>query len=418
MTIPAAGHLFGARPASARGWRRRRALYRPLSLPLAVLLPVCLQMASLVNGADLIVSANDGKYQRIEGVSTYPDGAPGDSLSVIDASVFPPRVIANVRGIEHSIVGPPQAVAITPDGALAFVGAPSKYDYQRRQESFGTFLQVVDLTAPTPLVRERIELSAHPNGLAVNSQGTLLLAACLDGAVRVLSILDNKVTLVESLPISNGRLSGVSFTHDGRAALVLRRDEGGAAVLEVKDNRVVRTHERVSTGVAPYAIDVSGSGNWAIIGNVGLAGLLGGKAPGDSDSVTLVDVSKRPFRSVQHLTVPSVPEGVALSPNGEWIVAQSLDRSNLTPNDPGGRNPRGKVTLFAVNAGRAIQVAQLPSGEAAQGIVFAKDNRTVLVQFNVERQIAVYQVRDGTLVDTGARLSLDAGPASLRSMPR
>jgi DNA-binding beta-propeller fold protein YncE len=393
----------------------RRAL---LSQRAVLFLGVLLQMISAANGADLIVSANDGKYQRVEGVSTYPQGAPADSLSVIDASSFPPRVIASVTGIEHSIVGPPQAVAITPDGTLAFVGAPSRYDYQRRQESFGTFLQVVDLAAPKPFVRERIELSAHPNGLAVNPQGTLLLAACLDGAVRVLSITDKKVALVDSLPISTGRLSGVSFTHDGRAALVLLRDEGGAAVMQVTEDRVLRTEEKVSTGLAPYAVDVSSSGNWAIIGNAGLAGLAGGKAPGDSDSITLVDVSKRPFRAVQHLTVPSVPEGVALSPNGEWIVAQSLDRSNLTANDPGGRNPRGKVTLFAVNSGRAIQVSQLPSGEAGQGIVFAKDNRTILVQFNVERQIAVYQVKDSTLIDTGTRLSLDAGPASLRSMPR
>ena len=42
----------------------------------------------------------------------------------------------------------------------------------------------------------------------------------------------------------------------------------------------------------------------------------------------------------------------------------------------------------------------LPSGEAAQGIVFAKDNKTVLVQFNVEKEIAVYEVRDGQLADT------------------
>jgi hypothetical protein len=57
-------------------------------------------------------------------------------------------------------------------------------------------------------------------------------------------------------------------------------------------------------------------------------------------------------------------------------------------------------------------------GEAAQGIVFAKDNTTILVQFDVEKQIAVYQIQGGQLVDTKIRLALEAGPVSIRSMPR
>jgi hypothetical protein len=65
-----------------------------------------------------------------------------------------------------------------------------------------------------------------------------------------------------------------------------------------------------------------------------------------------------------------------------------------------------------------VKVGELPGGEAAQGIVFAADNKTILVQFNVEKELAVYQVRDGGLVDTEARIKLDAGPVSIRTMPR
>jgi hypothetical protein len=39
-------------------------------------------------GSDLIVSANDGKYVRDEGVSTYPQPAPSDSLAVNNAAPF------------------------------------------------------------------------------------------------------------------------------------------------------------------------------------------------------------------------------------------------------------------------------------------------------------------------------------------
>ena len=369
--------------------------------------------------ADLIVSANDGKFVRFEGSATYPQPAPSDSLAVIDASVEPPKIVAIVTDIEHMIAGPPQSVAITPDGQLAVIAAPSKYDYTTKKETLGTFLQVVDLSTSPPKQLNRVDIGAHPNGLSINPAGSLLLAATLDGTLKVLKIDGKQLTVVDSIKVSEKRLAGVSFTHDGKAALVSRRDDGGAAVLDTTGPKVVLTKELVSTGIAPYAVDASSEGNLAVIGSVGLAGLPGQSAPGDADVVSLVDVSRRPFRTVQFLTVASVPEGVALSPDGKWIVTQSLNGSNLTPSDPGpGRQKLGRIALFSVHDGIATKINELPSGEASQGVVFAKDNKTVLVQFDVEKFIAVYQIRDGRLSDTGERLKLDAGPVSMRSMPR
>ena len=70
----------------------------------------------------------------------------------------------------------------------------------------------------------------------------------------------------------------------------------------------------ISTGVAPYTVDVSSRGELGVVSNVGLAGLSNvGQLSGDADCVTLLDLSARPFRALQYLTVPSIPEGVALS---------------------------------------------------------------------------------------------------------
>jgi DNA-binding beta-propeller fold protein YncE len=186
-----------------------------------------------VGAADLIVSASDGKYVRVEGISTYPQLAPSDSLAVIDASQFPPEVTAVVEGIEHTTAGTQQAVAITPDGKLAIIGVPSKYDYAAKKESSGTFLQLVDLEASPPRLLGRVEIGVHPNGLSINPEGTLLLAACLDGTRKVLTIAGQEVKLADSIKVGDKRLSGVSFTLDGKAALVARRDEGSLAVLTV-----------------------------------------------------------------------------------------------------------------------------------------------------------------------------------------
>ncbi|SKC95671.1 hypothetical protein SAMN05445504_6664 [Burkholderia sp. CF099] len=374
-------------------------------------------MACTSYGADWIVSGNDGKYQRVEGRDTYPDNPKPDTLTLLDASRFPPQVKVQVE-VENGIQGPPQAVAITPDANVALVGAPTRYDYAAKKLLMDSFVQVVDLQASPPVVA-RLDIGSHPQGIAIDRSGRLALVACVDGSVAVLGIDGNRVTLQETLKIAQKRLAGVSFTHDGRHALVALRDEQGVAVLKVDDGRVTDSGLRLASGVAPYAIDVSSDGKWAVVSDVGLAGLpsYAGKLAGDADDVTLIDVSHEPFRAVQHVTVPSLPEGVAISPDGKWIGVQAMDGLNLTPDNPG-RHARGKVVLFAIRDGQAVKVSEAPGGEAAQGIVFTAESKYLIVQFNVEKQLAFFAVNGGHLRDTGHRIALSGGPSSLRTTPR
>jgi len=384
------------------------------SLQSRLCLALCLACIATVPvlAMDVIVSAQDGKFVRVDGRATYPEPAPPDSLVVLDASRFPPAVVGTVEGLEHTVQGPPQAVAVTPDGKLAIVAAPTRYDYGAKKELFDNFLQVVDLETTPPKLIGKVDVGAHPNGLSINRDGTLLLAAAHDGAVKILAIEGKNLKLLDSVKVGEKRMSGIAFTHDGKAAIVALRDENGAAVLAVDGPKVTLTKERISTGVNPYAIDVSSDGQWAVIGNTGV-----GRTVDDADVVTLVDVSKRPFRAVQQISVPATPEGVAISPDGRWIAVSSMAGSGLLATDPG-RNKLGKVVLYSINNGVATKVNELPGGEAAQGLVFTQDSKTIIVQFDVERALAVYAVQEGKLVDTGERIKLSAGPVSIRSMPR
>ncbi len=362
--------------------------------------------------SDIIVSAQDGKFVRSTGVATYPQPAPPDSLVILDASRNPPVVTGTLEGIEHTVQGPPQAVAVTPDGKLAIVAAPTRYDYAAKKELFDNFLQIVDIEASPPKLLGNVDVGGHPNGLSINREGTLLLAAAHDGTVKVLAINGKNVKMLDQVKVGEKRLSGISFTHDGKAAIVALRDENGAAVLSVDGTTVKNTGEKVSTGVNPYAVDISSDGQWAIIGNTGT-----GRTVADADVVSLVNVGKRPFRTVQQISVPATPEGVAISPDGKWIAVSSMAGSQLLANDPD-RNKLGKVSLYAIKDGWATLVNDLPGGEAAQGVVFSQDSKNILVQFDVERVLALYTIRDGKLVDTGERIKLAAGPVSIRSMPR
>jgi DNA-binding beta-propeller fold protein YncE len=120
---------------------------------------------------------------------------------------------------------------------------------------------------------------------------------------------------------------------------------------------------------------------------------------------------------VQQLSVPSSPEGVAISPDGRYVVVNSMAGSNLTPDNPG-RNKIGRLTLFEIRDGFASRVNDIPGAEAAQGVVFSQDGKQVILQMDVERALGVFAIRDGKLVDTGERIKLVAGPVSIRSMPR
>jgi len=370
------------------------------------------------HAADLIVSANDAKFVRVEGKATYPENPLSDTLTVIDASTYPPKLVATVD-VKHSIHGPPQAVAITPDGRLAFVSSPDEYNYKFKQQIKLDFIQVIDLEASPVELVNRIHLGSHPQGLSVSPDGNMLLAATVAGEVAVLSIESKEVALVDKLKLAKGKLSGISFTHDGKAALVAHRDDQGISVLAINNGKVTPTGEWISTGVTPYVVDVSSDGKCAVVSNVGLAAIGGrsGKIFGDVDTVTLIDVSRRPFRAVQHITVPSIPEGVAISPNGRWIAVQSMAGSSL-PKDNPGRRDVGRIFLFEIINEQAVQVSEAPSGEAAQGIVFTADSQYALAQMNVEKAIGVYRVDNGKIMDTGERIQLSGGPTSLRSKPR
>jgi hypothetical protein len=109
-------------------------------------------------------------------------------LTFLDASQFPPEVKATVE-VEHTIIGPPQAVAITPDGKLAIVGAPTRYDNAAKKVIFDTFLQVIDLAATPSKLIDKVELGQHSQGLSINPDGTLLLAGTVGGTVAVLAIV-------------------------------------------------------------------------------------------------------------------------------------------------------------------------------------------------------------------------------------
>jgi DNA-binding beta-propeller fold protein YncE len=362
---------------------------------------------------ELFVSANDAKLVRDAGRDLFPAGVGADTLSLIDLDAEPPAVLVTVD-VRTSIVGPPQAVALSPDARLAAVAAPTSYDADAGALVFHEILQVVRFGGDAAAV-EVIELGSHPQAVVFTPDGSRLLVTTVSGEVVVFDVAGGTVDQRQRLAVSSGRLAGIGILPDGGTAIVSLRDEQGAAVLDLTGAEVTLRPDRLATGVSPYVVDADAAGRWAVIGSVGWAGkdVRGGRSVADADLVTLVDTGAAPYRSVDHAAVPSVPEGVAISPDGRWVVALCMAGSQIPPDQPG-HSATGRLVLFANDAGRLRAVSELPTGAAAQGVVFSRDSQRIVAQLYADRCLAVYRVDDGRLADTGVRIQVPGGPASLR----
>ncbi len=108
----------------------------------------------------LVLSANDGKYPNIDGVYRVADPAPPDTLTVLDVSGFPPRVLAEIK-VKHSVAAPPTSVVLTPDEKLALVSAPNRVDPNDKTKLvLEDVIQVVDLEPPLPKSSPRYRWAA------------------------------------------------------------------------------------------------------------------------------------------------------------------------------------------------------------------------------------------------------------------
>lgn len=383
---------------------------------LLLILWLLLGVAGVANptwAGHLVISANDGKYPQVNGAYKVADPPEPDTLTIIDVAKFPPRVVAEIE-VMHGTPGTPNGVALTPDEKLALVSNTNKVDPKDKTKVIpDETLQVVDLETSPPRIIGRLPLGRGPGGVSINRKGDLALVAhASDGTVSVLTIDGKTVKQVGNVKIGDerSRVSDVAISPGGRWALVSKRGDGTVAILSIDGTKVEYTKRDVTTGSNPYTLDISSDGRLAVVANQGQGG-------GNIDSVTLIDMTAPQIRSVDHITVGQAPEGIAISPDGQWLAVATRDGSNLPKSSPFFAE-NGKVHLFSLKGGKASKVAEALTGKNTQGAAFTPDGRYLFVQNYVERELAAYRVTGTKLEDTGVRIKIKGYPAAIRIAPR
>lgn len=362
--------------------------------------------------AQLVVSANDAKVVLVDGVQTVVPKPPGDTVTILDFGVTPPRVVAELA-VPVSLVGPPSSVAITPDGSLALVTAAMRLDPANPAQTIpDNRVTVIDLRASPPVAIATVTAGSGASGIGVNRAGTLALVANrADGTVSVLTITGRSVVNAGTVDLGAPASipSGVAFAADGRRAFVTRNGDSLISVLAVEGSRVTYAKSDFGSAAKPYPIEITPAGDLGVIGHVG-AGATGGV-----DLVSLIDLGAAVPRAIDHLAAGPVVEGLAIAPDGRHVAATIMNGSNAARSS-GFFNDFGRLRILRIENRSLVPVAEARVGHWCQGAAWNRRGDALLVQCMVERELQVFRFDGRTLTAAGA-VKVNGSPAGIRVQP-
>jgi DNA-binding beta-propeller fold protein YncE len=369
-------------------------------------------LAAMPASAQLVISANDSKMALVNGVGTVLPAAPTDSISIFRVAQGRLNRVAEIA-VATSLVGPPTSVAITPDEKLALVTAAQVKDpADPAKQVPGNFMSVIDLAASPPRVLGQVPTGAGPSGVSISRDGKLALVANRNaGTVGVYRISGQDVLLLEAVRVGAPEIgvSHVAITPDGKRALVTRDNDHFITVLNIDGERVTLANRDISAGLRPYGLAITRDGRTAVVANIGRGG-------GDADSVSVIDLRREPYRVTQTIGVGQTPEGIMVSPDGNWVGVTVMNGSNKPAGSPF-LNPNGRLVLLRLVNGELRRGFEAPIGTWSQGVAFSADSRMVMAQDIVEKRISVFRIGERGLSRVQT-IELPAGGAAIRIADR
>jgi DNA-binding beta-propeller fold protein YncE len=173
----------------------------------------------------------------------------------------------------------------------------------------------------------------------------------------------------------------------------------------VDGQKVSASNRNFFAGIRPYGADVTPDGKYAAVANIG-------RGQGDYDTVSLIDLSMNPPRTVDTITVGPTPEGIKISPNGKYVAVVVHNGSASVPTSPF-YNAFGKLVLLGISGGRLVKLSEERVGRWSQGAAFSSASNMVIVQNMVEKDIQVFRIELDQLRDSGHRIKLPGGGAAI-----
>jgi DNA-binding beta-propeller fold protein YncE len=358
--------------------------------------------------AQIAVSANDNKIALVNGANTVPANPPPDTVTILDIGVSPPKVLGEVQA-PSSVVGVPQSVAVSKDESIAIVTSAFKLDPADPKKTIpDDRVSVIDLKANPPAVIATLQAGPGVTGVSISPDGKLALTANRnDGSVSIFTINGKTLTAAGKVDLGN-KASGpshVAFMPDGKSAILTRDGDHRVSLLAIDGDKVTDTKKFMVGGFRPYSLVISPKGDVAVFGNQG-----GGQ--GDSDQINVVDL--KTMRVTEAISVGQVPEGVSMAPDGSHVAVILHNGANRPKNHPAYNPDGGLMRIFKVDGTKLTQVATSKIGTWAQGSVWSRDGKTIVVQATHEKELQVFSFDGKEVKQTGA-IKTNGGGVGMRT---
>ncbi|MEM6421450.1 MAG: hypothetical protein AAF698_02595, partial [Pseudomonadota bacterium] len=273
--------------------------------------------------------------------------------------------------VSNSVAGAPTAVAVTPDGRYAVVsesfGPRGPEGETFRDLPIGALLTLVDISDPAaPSVVERRDIGTRPEGLSLSPAGDLVAVAMhpADGrGIAFVPLVDGGLGAPSYAAVPGtapeDRLSHVEWHPSGdfvaitdvnraiiRFARVIRGENGVS--LEPWGNPVL-------VSKYPFMGRFTPDGRHFLTGNLywgaDVVGIWTEAPEGDVTSIRFA--AEAGEDGPRHFLVGRAgtgisPEGIAISPDGEWAVTTNLEVSYAPADDPR-HTPYSSLTLIDID---------------------------------------------------------------------
>lgn len=333
-------------------------------------------------------------------LATPADGV-RDVLTVIGLPITGDQAAYAQTPVSNSMLGPPQALCVNRAGTMAFV-CESRGQVPSGGTSFkdipqGTLLQMVSIADPmNPAMVSSVYVGPNPSACDVSPDGTMVAVVTRKAREQLVIVPVEGGSLggpmaweLTGIDDSEAVASSVTWSPDGTML---------AVCLPNRDEVVFYEFAKIDDGLAisPCGGPVKVGkfpfhGQWTPDGRHFITTDLQWQSKSDDHllmappgtlSVVSVGRGEHPAHSVVCTAPVGVsPEGLAISPDGKYVVTANLKKSFLPEGDS--RLESGSLTLLSMGeGGQLAPLGEYELGGMPEGISFdAKGNFVVVTLF-------------------------------------
>jgi DNA-binding beta-propeller fold protein YncE len=343
------------------------------------------------------------------------NGPPGkDAVLIMDVSnPAKPKIRASLP-LMNSLLGPPTNLQITPDGKLGLVAnsVVMNQDGSAWKTAPDNKLFVIDLNANPPALTDTVTVGSQPSGIAISHKGDLAITANRAGkSVSVLSIQNGTVKSLGDIPLEQ-EAAAVVIAPDGKRAFVCLNLVSKIAVLAIDGQTV--TYDKtmdIPAAVNPYNIDITPDGKYVIASNTGAT-------KNNADAMVIIEATGPHPHVVDIMTPGTGPEGLAIAPNGKIAATPLLLGSGAKAGD-WFKTKGGELVILSIGpGGKLTPSGKAPLGGLPEGIAYSPNSEYIYVGNYADKDLQVFRIQNGKPTQVGPNMTLPGQPASMRGPAR